>query len=336
VLILGVGLFAGCGDCNKTPQPNAQADAAAPVASAGDASVTPKAAVNPAASDLPAWPGWPLPTGQKPTPAMYCEASFALGLLDQHPNCSDAEFAKQQARFVSTKAREHAKGCIKRLEASVENGRVHFDSNMASQCIVEHVVALSRHHSESPHAAKACDDTIDGRQKKGDPCREPWECEANLTCVGFTDTKEGTCGDPPALGQACGEGQHDGISINVDIGDHSSCAAGAHCVSGKCEARVKEGAGCATDDACMEGFACIVGKCAKRFRGAAGAACQRDDDCQSGLDCLGAPASAVANPDPKTLGKCTAERAAGEACKDDTECKGTCENGKCVSLCGSG
>lgn len=333
-VLIGIASLAGCDDCNKKPDAQPVEAAAPEAASPADAGVHTQPT---AAGDLPPWPGWPLPEGKLPNFQMYCEATFAIGLVDRHPSCSDAENDKMQAKHVTTRAKDRAKTCIHRLGSALEKGRASFDPNQAAQCIVEHIAALSRKDADGFHTTKACDATVEGHQKKGDPCGEPLDCEGHLTCVGYTETKDGKCEDPPPIGQPCGDAEHkEGSTLNIRVGDHPLCAEGAFCNEGKCEARAKEGAGCTRDSGCLEGLACIVGKCAKQFRVAAGGACQRDRDCQPRLDCLGAPEKPVANPDPKTLGKCTAEKPAGEACKDDSECKGACEGGKCVSLCGSG
>jgi hypothetical protein len=272
------------------------------------------------------------------SPALFCEGTLGASLFVHDPRCSAEEVASMQGGFGAGLTRGITRACVNRLSEAVKEGRVKVDDGAAVTCLGEHVAASTRHDADPAIEKKSCTDAIDGQVPRGGACRQPWECATGLACVGYSKIAEGKCQDPPSVGQACGEAKENVDLIALDLGDHPACAAGARCSFHRCEARKKAGDDCMQDVECPESLACRAGKCGKPDKLAEGAACAQEKDCGPHLYCADAPHQFP----PKKLGKCTPEKKAGEACKDDDECRGTCHaaadggGGACVSFCGSG
>lgn len=237
--------------------------------------------------------------------------------------------------------------CQSSLEASISLGRVRYHPDKAEACYA----AMRDNYGPdkcanivqtfSDPSGMQCREAFSGVGAVDAPCKGNHECIDGLLCVGVSASAEGTCREPPALGEPCGTTQDsDGIGgpIEFEFGSHPECAGGAACdpFERRCVQAVKAGDACTSTFDCGESLRCVAGTCSDAQPGGVGA------DCDSELDCT---PDAFCAPDPmnSNQGKCAKKRNAGEPCTGNsfvTECLGRCDApsgqaGTCVSFCGS-
>jgi hypothetical protein len=186
---------------------------------------------------------------------------------------------------------------------------------------------------------ESCKLVFRGLVAENGACSMDADCLDGLTCVGWTSSSEGTCKQPPAIGEACGQGATDGgtltLNINHPFGTHPECATGAYCSARKCVAQKNPGDSCTDDEQCAGGKLCRLGVCGDVGDADLNGPCKQNDDCKSGLYCQ--------RPNFTDPGTCQTKLPAGSACTSSvSSCKGRCDrpdsgtNGTCASFCGSG
>jgi hypothetical protein len=273
-----------------------------------------------------------------------CDALFGAAIRSLLSCCSPAD---EDAGAVQTVIGEFAyaqQECQTNLTQSVARGRIRIDETQAAAC----KSAVAAGFSASPFCfplatplrpddvqipldPAACQTPVVGLQATGAPCAFDYECASGQTCIGWTDTTDGTCQPPPALGAPCGADVSAGlITYWYPFGPHPSCVAGATCVN-TCLAQAGDGGMCDNTGDCLPGLVCANFLCGPSYVGDGGA-CHTYTDCQTGLWCDnggGGP------------GTCTPRGSAGAPCNGTYgQCSGTCsgssaEAGTCVALCGS-
>ena len=140
----------------------------------------------------------------------------------------------------------------------------------------------------SPSGSKCADDLFCKRESTastaicaafiadGQPCTRNDECVAGRWCNVVAGTSAGTCGVPPARGQAC---PNVACDSSADLCDPTSKT---------CVARIAVGGDCtAIPTGCVVYANCdaTTKKCVARKRG--GEACVQTSDCLGGVDCTG-------------------------------------------------
>jgi hypothetical protein len=147
-------------------------------------------------------------------------------------------------------------------------------------------------------------------------------CQDHADCLSIHCGPGGTCQPPLPDGSDCEDDEQcrnycvdrkcgtREVSLGGDCTSSVWCEGGAFCADGKCIPRFADGATCTDNEQCA--FACIAGKCAPNSAcgaGGEGEACFLSDNCEAGLICA------------MFLRRCTAPKAAGEACEVDAlEC----------------
>lgn len=250
----------------------------------------------------------------------FCDKTLGIvvGALEQC--CNDTDKQQQLYKLTHDLAELLTPGCKLTLANSASKGRVLTRSDRASECYA----AIAANYAPgkcgnitqtfSDPSGAACKEAFLGTVPEGAGCLGDHECIDGLTCVGYTDSEDGKCTRPPAIGAACGQAPNEAgatiSSTSLGFGTHPSCAAGAHC-----------------DD--------VTHRCAggdPKTPGAEGAACTSFDDCAGGTFCA------------NDTHVCTKSRPAGGDCTGNTftsgECAGRCDAangqpGKCVAFCGS-
>jgi hypothetical protein len=315
------------GDVASDPSANSPNPPAAPPAA-------------PSASNAPS--GTPLPTPPpSSTPLDYCTDVIGAGttFLDR---CCAADKTKKYVTDTAAILSMSVSQCNAVYGASAYKGRLVTGPNhvqclgagaaiAASGCTDFSQTIESIFFPDSP-LYTACRGAYLGTQDIGAPCLLPEECKPGLACTGYVAPsdkdpgKEGTCGAPPALSQACGPAELDHVRFSVTsmFADHPECEPGARCDFGTCVARMPAGSTCFEPDECIEGTSCIVGVCTAGGQHGEGQACKEERDCAFPLECI------------SKSGKCEAPKSAGGACDgNNKECAGFCDTNKCASICGS-
>ena len=357
VIALGVstvllGLLAGCSG----------SDNVAPPADAGRDGTTLDASSDTSASDGGPRQDAKLPgdassdtqaalDGSVTTAMAFCDGTLGPVISSFESCCNAGDKATQDYAFVDGLLHFLQSNCDGSLAAGVAGGRATFDENAATQCVAVVQQAIQgaplcwnsffhNQNGRSTFANPPCNAALVGQQASSAACRNDYECKDGLTCIGWTNSSDGTCQPPPAVSQACGHGKGDGgVQIFEDwgFGTHPPCAAGNFCNFGQCQAQATSGGACvSSDDECTPGLHCLLGKCGAQGPNAVAAPCMAVSDCKDGLYCQ--PGGGGAQ------GTCAGKRAAGTTCNASTndECSGYCNvadgggtGASCAAICGS-
>jgi len=330
------------------------ADPAWPAAAPGGAEADASASADGAgATDAGVTPG---PAGPI-TAGALCAATYGA-IHDSYDACCTAtDRSTLRHKLVFGQLAVFKEACTPQLEASVSAGRVALDAKAHASCVSEYakffgggVCGKDLSPVLEPQKVPGCDAAVVGKQALGQACLRDYECEAGLTCVGFSGQRNGQCRKPPAAGEDCGAGKTDpdagagadeAAVIDFDFGDHPRCAAGAYCnrTTRKCAAAIGSGGACSDSEQCAAGLSCLLGACGPGAPSGAGGPCKTNRDCSgASLFCEasggGAPSCAPKKPEGAA---CTGAGGVG-----GSTCKGMCVSadgggsGSCASFCGSG
>lgn len=247
----------------------------------------------------------------------FCDATLGVVVRALEACCTPDDKATGDYRFSHDLAAALLPVCTSTLGASLSKGRVTVNAAARDACYAAYAETYAPGkcanitQTFSDPSGPSCRQAFAGVGAAGAPCLGDHECQDGLTCVGYTQTADGSCIAPPSLGQPCGAAKTDGGAVglaSLEFGDHPSCASGARCdsLSGTCVAADPEPPPSAD-----------------------GGPCTSSRGCQPGLYCED--------------GTCRPKKAAGGTCTGssfDTECIGRCdapsgEPGTCVSFCGS-
>ncbi|HTQ48112.1 MAG TPA: hypothetical protein VMI75_35395 [Polyangiaceae bacterium] len=299
-------------------------------------------------------------SGDGGVPDVYVDASGAValcnGMFDAGSQsfdscCSAADKTTKGYGYIHSSFAEGLTFCNTNLTGSLAKGRIAIDAVQSAACIAAIQSALAssplcwpsvwpnRLGSLPPQLTPAaCASPVVGLQQVGDPCFQDYECATGLTCVGWAASADGTCQQPPAVGEACGltcdGGGSGAITYFYPFGPHPGCAAGAYCGVCSCEAQGGADASCGGAGSCQGSLVCVDQYCSAGGYGMAGAPCSGDPDCVDGTWC-----------DYRNDGgtpTCQPRETAGGPCEFTgfpDSCLGSCEPsgdaGACVAICGS-
>jgi len=277
-----------------------------------------------------------------------CDQTYGAIRVAFEGCCTSGDTTTDQYKFIDAIYVALTQDCEARLSSAIAKGRVTFDPGAAQACVTsfQQIIAAgvcwgnidTNQPGPAEYGSSACSGVVTGLEAAGKPCAIDLECASGLTCVGWTESTDGTCTTPGAAGKPCEQAPDAGSALYLDygFGSHPSCAAGAYCVTPTCKAEGATGAACTEDEACMTGMTCHLGHCAASGPSADGGACDTKVDCVQGLYCALGDGGAVP-------GACTAREVAGGACTTSgDQCKGLCVSpdggaaGVCTALCGSG
>jgi hypothetical protein len=269
------------------------------------------------------------------TPEIFCMGTYGYDLVVIDPKCSaDERAADRNGSIDAAFAEAEVKACVARLQAGLQQKRVTVDPAGGLKCLTAKLAQPRSARWPEPITSASCNGYITGLQKKGDRCRESWECAPHLSCVGFEALADGTCQDAPTAKAACGTTK-ELATFDLELGERRDCAPGFICKSAVCEPLIAAGEACYHDYDCADGLACRAMKCtADVSQVARGKACgQVGGECAAGLYCDGGTPGL-------TLGKCVDRKPAGKPCEYDVECKGRCRASagakRCEAHCQSG
>lgn len=343
-LVVAAGAFA----CSADPAWPAIPPAEAEAGSAGDGAAT---ADDAGVEGGPAGPA---------TAATLCAATYGAIHDSYDACCTASDRSTLRHKLVFGQLAVFKGSCTPQLEASVSSGRVALDAAAHASCVSAYAKffaggACGKDLSPvlEPQKVPGCDAAVLGKQALGRPCLRDYECEAGLTCVGFSGQRDGQCKKAPAAGEECGAGKTDPNAdagsgeiavIDFDFGDHPRCAAGAYCnrTTRKCAASVAAGGACSDSEQCAPGLSCLLGTCDAGKPSGAGGPCKSNRDCNATslfCDASGGGGGGAASCAPKKPegAACTGAGGAG-----GSTCKGQCVSadggttGACASFCGSG
>jgi hypothetical protein len=277
-----------------------------------------------------------------PAPATFCADLFGDVATYAQTCCSQGDQQTTQYQALSQTLQSLTQLCSQALGQSVTKGRVQIDSAQASQCLAAVQTQLAalpcgqlQTLSVGTLMSLVCHDAVVGQQDTGRFCAADYECQAGLTCVGFTEGTDGICQLPPPAGASCGWIAADaGIPVAeaLTFGTHPQCADDGWCAN-TCMPAGAAGAGCQANAQCAPDLFCHALACSTQAPAATGP-CVTDADCSAGAYCDGVTSA------------CTPQKAAGASCllrspPAVSECQGICvtgggPQGTCASWCSSG
>ncbi|MBX3234463.1 MAG: hypothetical protein KIT84_09360 [Labilithrix sp.] len=251
----------------------------------------------------------------------FCAKTLGVVLSSLEQCCTAADKETTDYKLTFGLASLVEPQCRLVLALSSGSGRLLYRADRAEACYAAYAATYGADECANvtstftDPAGTACREAFVGTGPNGASCAGDHECVDGLTCVGYSESTEGRCVAPPALGAPCGPAKVDGGGAAIEkesvlaFGDHPSCVAGAECdpTSGTCVAAKP------AKDPAPEGGPCAT-----------------DDDCVRGLHC-------------DATQKCAARKPAGSACTGalvSSECAGRCdadsgEPGTCAPFCGS-
>jgi hypothetical protein len=261
-----------------------------------------------------------------PIPVDDLPAEFADAFCAQARACAgevvDVFFGGIDCETLYTNAFEDAE--LENLKASIEAGRVVYDSGRAGDCIAA-LGSLSCSGLANPQPA-ACEDALRGTIAEGDDCGSDYECEGDGFCDRPAGACPGTCTPRRAAGGECVE--------------DDTCRAGLVCGAStmRCVAPATDGMPCEGGSApeCEPGLVCLgqmtgtPGTCqpnAEVFVGDVGDTCAIEGPlCREGRSCVAISVGAGG-----AELECQAAVSSGAACKagvpdqcpEDEWCEGT-------------
>jgi hypothetical protein len=292
--------------------------------------------------------------GEGSTPALsgsaseFCDSTLGVVGRALEGCCTVSDQAARDYTIAHGLVAAFQPQCTSTLGASIAKGRVAFHADQATACYGAYATTYAPGkcanitQTYTSPAGAACRLVFSGMGADGAACAGSHECKDGLACVGYTKDADGTCHAPGAIGDACGAMRVDGgsditFSLDLDLGEHPACVAGARCESAvaKCVAAAPAGNSCVRDEDCASPLLCHLYVCGATGPAAEGGACKTEDDCVKGLYC-----DRPTNDD----GVCATKKPAGGSCTGSDfgtpECIGRCDAdagaaGSCVSFCGS-
>jgi hypothetical protein len=295
----------------------------------------------PVAESPDASSGGPLPAEAG---AAFCQATFGK-FVEAFTQCCTTEDRTTTEYTLSADLFERVTAaCGSKLGAGLQAGRLAHDPAAADACYSAYQAYLdsipcATVPSDSPDGLGACAAVFTGLVPAGAACAGDHECVDGLTCVGWAAGRDGVCKIPPAIGEACGEGESEGDggvtqTLRFGFGDHPRCAPDAYCGSRVCRAKSQLGATCSRDEQCADAASCRRYECSHDPLQGIGGVCRGAQDCTSDLFCAQSSVGAE--------GTCQPKKSDGDACGLLVLCKGRCDRpdggaeGTCRSYCGSG
>jgi hypothetical protein len=278
----------------------------------------------------------------------FCDQIYGAVTNAFEACCNAADKGTTLYQFVDGVLHLEVTDCEQKFGASATNGRITYDPSSAQACESELQTYLgqikcpilndSNQSAGSAFAQPPCSNALTGLQAIGSPCAQDYECQTGLTCIGWTDSSDGTCQAPPSSGSPCGPAASDAGTLNLDFGfaGHPKCVSGDYCSAGACAALQVNGGSCYENEQCQAPLTCYLEQCGAGSASAQNGACKQKQDCQDGLYC--------ALGDGGGAGTCQSREAAGSTCEgglSSTQCDGICEVsdasavGQCVVFCGS-
>jgi hypothetical protein len=286
-----------------------------------------------------------------PSPAdlvAFCDNIYGAVATSYEGCCNAADKANVVYQYLDAILHLEVTDCEQTLGGSATNGRIAFDPASAASCESEFHTYLgqvkcpifndSNQTAGSAFAAPPCSNVVTGLQPIGSPCAQDYECQQGLTCVGWTQTSDGTCQTPPSTGSPCGPELSDAGTSPLDFGfgGHPKCVSGNFCYR-TCIAQFAGGTPCIVDEECQPPLTCSLEQCqSSSGPSAQGGPCAQLKDCQNGLYCQLGPDGGA--------GSCQTKETAGSTCQgglSSNQCDGLCEApeagaaGQCAAFCGS-
>lgn len=173
----------------------------------------------------------------------YCEKTFGAIVAALDRCCSSSDKSTTDFKLTRDLAALVKPQCTLALAGSASAGKVLYRADRAIACYAAYESTYGPGKCEkvtetfSDPSGTACREAFIGTGQNGAKCFDDYECVDDLTCVGYTDSAEGLCSKPPALGQPCGMAKGDSSVTSEPVlrfGTHPSCAAGATCENGTC------------------------------------------------------------------------------------------------------
>jgi hypothetical protein len=281
--------------------------------------------------------------GPRPIAHDYC--GVLLAYIDSILKCcTDAEKTEVGADGNLQFARAiYQQYLCPTITSSVGSGRMRLDKAAEATCVgyIEDALAKAScpwtidpgQATRAAAASDACKKLYVGTGAENAACKGDHECADGLTCVGWTPDGDGTCKQPPALGEACGSGRSDGgaakPSVELPFGVHAKCAPGGYCAPDRtCTAQFAQGEFCGGDSVCANGLKCYQEKCGGPGPSDTGGPCLSTDDCKDDLYCTS-----------RDAGTCQPKKANGQPCEVNDACKSRCvvpdggATGTCTAYC---
>ena len=282
------------------------------------------------------------------SPAAYCER-LETAVCEDQQQCRSISAHVVCRPAWNASGRERYGGCPPDLDASLDAGRARFDGALAARCF-----GASAQQCRVSYPAE-CSSVVEGLVPMGGLCSGTADCVDGLECGG--STCPGTCAPPPcAAGQApAADGgcevlpsapPLDGQPLSATCSPASACASGLRCEAGVCvHDRSAEGEACDAQRQCQRGLFCLSGTCGRGL--ALGTSCintvvpcEVDLRCGSNGTCQPAWREGDACQGLCGLsdlrcdeGVCRRPLPEGAACSRSSQCRGTCEAGRCSVAC---
>jgi hypothetical protein len=206
------------------------------------------------------------------------------------------------------------------LDRLIELGHIRFDRD-------RYVACHERMRATCSPELATCDSSLIGLRNLGDACNSNEECPAAAYCEGSDAACGGRCAPQKSAGEMCTYNTH--CASGTAIGEGAECDGGV-CRPTRIEGTGTEGATCGVRDdgatrahvSCTGGLHCerATNTCQRPL--APNTACERDDLCARGHDCVGGQCRALTRV------------GSGQACDDVARCRrsdglhcvaGTCE-----------
>lgn len=271
-------------------------------------------------------PGMP----SNPIVDAFCPAAYGVVADKVNSCCPPADKSKPAAQTLVGGTQGPLATCKKYITISAGQGRIEVNVAEMTTCkaYADAIGAapcyeglVTTRYITDQRVPDACRGAIAGKQARGAPCGNAYECATGDRCVGYQHTTsgiiEGTCQAPGANGTPCTAN----IPALKRLGHHPECEPGHVCnASGMCVPGIANGQGCTTDVQCESGI-CSNFQCVAALLGQ-GATCTSRLDCEPQYQC--------------STGTCQPDKAATTACTaSPPQCRGLCESNACVSFCGS-
>jgi len=169
----------------------------------------------------------------------FCEKTLGVvvGVLEQCCTASDKEAIDY--KLTHDLAALLKPQCTLVLASSAAAGRVLYRADRGDACYTAYASTYGPDkcgnitETFADPSGTACREAFVGTSADGEECLGDHECVDGLTCVGYSDSAQGHCIAPPALGQLCGKAKGDAASVSnetvLNFGTHPQCATGAEC-----------------------------------------------------------------------------------------------------------
>jgi hypothetical protein len=202
-----------------------------------------------------------------------CDGIFGAAARSFDSCCSPSDKALGPYHTTAGMFETGLRWCGENVSRSLSQGRIQIDPTQTAACEAKITSTLTAKPMcwEAANANRGdeqrarlgpaeCTEALVGLQAASQPCAFDYECADGLTCVGWTNSSDGRCDAPPAIGQPCGYAGDGAITDWYPFGIHPACAAGAYCFN-TCHPLGAQGDGCMDATQCSSGLECIAGHC---------------------------------------------------------------------------